>query len=80
MKTANSDFSKNTNDLLYAEEWGLLSDELGQAVAQSFRYDSAESLEHEILTKRVNSHKIEVLKNSFPRPNALSTGNFTIGL
>ena len=58
---------------------GLLSDEIGRSVAQSFQYGCAKELEHEILAKRVNGHKIEMIKHPFPRPNALNTGDFTIG-
>ena len=74
-----SDFSQNTNDLLYAEEWDLLSDDIGRAVAQSFRYDCAEALEHEWLSKKVADHKISLIKCPFPQPKSLNRGDFIIG-
>lgn len=74
-----SDFFKNTNDLLYAEEWGLMSDDVGKAVAQSFYYDCAEAFEHELLPKRVRDHKIEMIKCPFPKPNRLNSGDFVLG-
>lgn len=74
-----SDISKNINDLLYAEEWGLLQDDVGRAIAQSFHYDCAGTFEHELLSKRVSNHKIDMARCPFPQPKSLNRGNFVLG-
>ena len=48
--------------LLLAQEQGLLLDDLGRAVEQSFRYGRARDFEREILSKRVMNHKIEMAR------------------
>ncbi len=73
------EFSKDISDLLYAEEWGLLLDDVGRAIAQTFQYGCAEEFEHKLLSKRVNNHKIDMARCPFPSPKSLNRGDFVIG-
>jgi len=57
-----AELSQNVSDLLYAEHWDLLCDNVGRAVSQSFLYGCAGRFEIELLKKRVRDHKIEMAK------------------